>query len=188
MERDYVRQRRAETRLEEGRGPTAAFIEATHQPGTGAEVDFGDVWIRLGGQLSRCYLIFAAERAAHASRWCAVRKFRPDQGSALLRYGYVLTGNAEDAADLVQEALLKVSDAWSRVRNKDSPEAYVRMTMARQHIRWWRRRRKEHTTDEVPEGSHPRHPHLRRALEGASHAVQEAAGRAGPAALRGLAG
>ncbi|MFD9948127.1 SigE family RNA polymerase sigma factor [Nonomuraea sp. NPDC059023] len=76
------------------------------------------------------------------------------RGSALLRYGYVLTGNAEDAADLVQEALLKVSDTWSRVRNKDSPEAYVRTTMARQHISWWRRRRKEHVTDEIPEGSH----------------------------------
>uniref|UniRef100_UPI003F4984E0 SigE family RNA polymerase sigma factor n=1 Tax=Nonomuraea bangladeshensis TaxID=404385 RepID=UPI003F4984E0 len=76
------------------------------------------------------------------------------RGSALLRYGYVLTGNAEDAADLVQEALLKVSDTWSRVRNKDSPEAYVRTTMARQHISWWRRRRKEHVIDEVPEGVH----------------------------------
>ncbi|MGW0196266.1 SigE family RNA polymerase sigma factor [Nonomuraea sp. NPDC003201] len=76
------------------------------------------------------------------------------RGSALLRYGYVLTGNAEDAADLVQEALLKVGDTWSRVRNKDSPEAYVRTTMARQHISWWRRRRKEHVIDEVPEGAY----------------------------------
>ncbi|MFD1541524.1 SigE family RNA polymerase sigma factor [Nonomuraea guangzhouensis] len=74
------------------------------------------------------------------------------RGSALIRYGYVLTGNAEDAADLVQESLLKLSDNWSRVRNKDSPEAYVRTTMARQHVSWWRRRRREHLTDEVPEG------------------------------------
>jgi RNA polymerase sigma-70 factor (sigma-E family) len=74
------------------------------------------------------------------------------RGSALIRYGYVLTGSAEDAADLVQEALLKLSDTWSRVRNKDSPEAYVRTTMARQHISWWRRRRREHLTDDVPEG------------------------------------
>jgi len=73
------------------------------------------------------------------------------RGAALVRYGYVLTGNAEDAADLAQEALLKLSDNWSRVRNKDSPEAYVRTTMARQHISWWRRRRREHLTDEVPE-------------------------------------
>ncbi|MEW9552400.1 SigE family RNA polymerase sigma factor [Nonomuraea sp. NPDC050783] len=76
------------------------------------------------------------------------------RGSALLRYGYVLTGNAEDAADLVQEALLRLGDNWSRVRNKDSPEAYVRTIMARQHVSWWRRRRRERVTDEVPDEVH----------------------------------
>ncbi|MEU0566488.1 SigE family RNA polymerase sigma factor [Nonomuraea sp. NPDC005983] len=74
------------------------------------------------------------------------------RGAALLRYGYVLTGNADDAADLVQEALLRLSDSWGRVRNKDAPEAYVRTTMARQHVSWWRRRRREQVTDDVPEG------------------------------------
>lgn len=76
------------------------------------------------------------------------------RGSALLRYGYVLTGNAEDAADLVQESLLKLGDAWQRVRNKADPEGYVRTIMARQHISWWRRRRRERVTDDVPEGSY----------------------------------
>jgi RNA polymerase sigma-70 factor (sigma-E family) len=76
------------------------------------------------------------------------------RGPALLRYGYVLSGNPDDAADLVQEALLKLSDTWRRVRNKDNPEAYVRTIMARQHVSWWRRRRREHLTDEVPEGSY----------------------------------
>ncbi|MEV4564971.1 SigE family RNA polymerase sigma factor [Nonomuraea sp. NPDC049419] len=76
------------------------------------------------------------------------------RGSALLRYGHVLTGNADDAADLVQEALLKLSDSWRRVRNKDDPESYVRTIMTRQHISWWRRRRREHLTDDVPEGSY----------------------------------
>ncbi|TXK35095.1 SigE family RNA polymerase sigma factor [Nonomuraea sp. C10] len=76
------------------------------------------------------------------------------RGPALLRYGYVLTGNPDDAADLVQEALLKLGDSWRRVRNKDNPEAYVRITMARQHVSWWRRRRRERITDDVPEGSY----------------------------------
>ncbi|MET9342766.1 SigE family RNA polymerase sigma factor [Nonomuraea sp. NPDC003804] len=76
------------------------------------------------------------------------------RGQALLRYGYVLTGNAEDAADLVQEALLKLGDTWTRVRSKDNPEGYVRTIMARQHISWWRRRRREHLTDDLPEGSY----------------------------------
>ncbi|MGN9837707.1 SigE family RNA polymerase sigma factor [Nonomuraea sp. H19] len=76
------------------------------------------------------------------------------RGSALLRYGYVLTGNADDAADLVQEALLKLSSSWRKVRNKDNPESYVRTIMARQHISWWRSRRRERATDDLPEGSY----------------------------------
>ncbi|PZG16646.1 SigE family RNA polymerase sigma factor [Nonomuraea aridisoli] len=80
------------------------------------------------------------------------------RGPALLRYGYVLTGNADDAADLVQEALLKLSDSWPRVRNKDNPESYVRTTMARQHVSWWRRRRREQLTDDPPEGSYTDDP------------------------------
>ncbi|YCK40231.1 hypothetical protein ACNF49_41055 [Actinomadura sp. ATCC 39365] len=35
---------------------------------------------------------------------------------ALLRYGPVLTGSADDAADLVQEALLKLSSRRSPAR------------------------------------------------------------------------
>ncbi|MFI6811373.1 SigE family RNA polymerase sigma factor [Nonomuraea sp. NPDC050328] len=73
---------------------------------------------------------------------------------ALLRYGLVLTGSADDAADLVQEALLKLSSSWRRVRNKDDPEGYVRTVMARQHVSWWRRRRREQLTAEVPSPVH----------------------------------
>ncbi|SEG76685.1 RNA polymerase sigma-70 factor, sigma-E family [Nonomuraea solani] len=73
------------------------------------------------------------------------------RGDALLRYGYVLAGNAEDAADLVQEALARLGDAWPRVRKKHDPEGYVRTTMARLHIRSWRRRRREDLVAEVPE-------------------------------------
>lgn len=76
------------------------------------------------------------------------------RGPALLRYGYVLTGNADDAADLVQEALLRLSDTWRRVRNKDNPESYVRTIMARQHVSWWRKVRRERLTGELPEGSY----------------------------------
>lgn len=76
------------------------------------------------------------------------------RGPALLRYGYVLTGDAHDAADLVQEALLRLSDTWRRVRHKDNPESYVRTIMTRQHISWWRRRRREVLTDDPPEGSY----------------------------------
>jgi transposase len=56
MVREYVRKRRPEIRLEAGRAPPLVFIEQSHRPGAEAEVDFGDVWIRLAGELTRCYL------------------------------------------------------------------------------------------------------------------------------------
>ncbi|WP_327088884.1 SigE family RNA polymerase sigma factor [Nonomuraea sp. NBC_01738] len=80
--------------------------------------------------------------------------FVAERGDALLRYGYVLTGNPHDAADLVQEALLKLRGAWQRVRLKDSPEGYARTTMARLHIAAWRRRRREHLAWDLPEREH----------------------------------
>ncbi|WP_084259140.1 SigE family RNA polymerase sigma factor [Microtetraspora malaysiensis] len=73
------------------------------------------------------------------------------RSGALFRYGVALTGNAHDAADLVQEALLRLGDAWRRVVRKDDPEGYVRTVMARQHISWWRRRRREHLVADTPE-------------------------------------
>lgn len=78
-------------------------------------------------------------------------EFIRTRGDALLRYGYVLAGNSEDAADLVQEALARLGDAWPRVRKKDSPEGYVRTTMVRLHINAWRRRHREDLVAAVPE-------------------------------------
>ncbi|GAA1644132.1 SigE family RNA polymerase sigma factor [Nonomuraea maheshkhaliensis] len=80
--------------------------------------------------------------------------FVAEQTTALLRYGYVLTGNPHDAADLVQEALIRLCGAWPRVRRKDSPHSYVRTTMARLHISVWRRHRREHLTEVPPDRMH----------------------------------
>ncbi|MEV5503211.1 SigE family RNA polymerase sigma factor [Nonomuraea fuscirosea] len=80
--------------------------------------------------------------------------FVAERTEALLRYGYVLTGNPHDAADLVQEALIRLCGAWPRVRHKDSPHSYVRTTMARLHISVWRRRRREHLTGAPPDRVH----------------------------------
>ncbi|MFE0152130.1 sigma factor [Nonomuraea sp. NPDC059007] len=44
--------------------------------------------------------------------------FVAERADALLRYGYVLSGNPHDAADLTQEALIRLHRAWSRVRGK----------------------------------------------------------------------
>jgi len=44
--RDYVARRRPEIAEEEGRGP----------PGQHAEVDFGELWVRLAGVMTKCHL------------------------------------------------------------------------------------------------------------------------------------
>lgn len=68
-----------------------------------------------------------------------------ERGAALERYAYLLCGNADDAADLVQDALVKT---FGRLRNGftvSSAEAYVRKAVlntyldrGRRHSRWRR--------------------------------------------------
>jgi transposase len=53
---DYVAWRRPEVRVEAGRGPAEVFVPQTHRPGMEAEVDFGDVWVVLAGQPTKCFL------------------------------------------------------------------------------------------------------------------------------------
>jgi DNA-directed RNA polymerase specialized sigma24 family protein len=57
---------------------------------------------------------------------------------ALLRFGYVLTGSAQDAEDLAQDALARSLRRWRRVR-ADNPVAYTRRVMVNTHLarrRW----------------------------------------------------
>jgi transposase len=54
--RSYVAERKPQVRTEAGRGPAEVFIPQTHRPGDEAEVDFGDVVVRLAGQDVRCVL------------------------------------------------------------------------------------------------------------------------------------
>lgn len=59
--------------------------------------------------------------------------------AALLRTGYVLTGDHHDAEDLVQTALMRAAGAWSRISER--PEPYVRRIMYHENVSRWRRRR-----------------------------------------------
>ncbi|MET7833248.1 SigE family RNA polymerase sigma factor [Micromonospora sediminicola] len=81
----------------------------------------------------------------------AFEEFVRARWAALVRYGYVLTANPHDAADLTQEALARLGAAWPRVQRRDNPEAYVRTTMARLHISRWRRARRERLVSDVPD-------------------------------------
>jgi RNA polymerase sigma-70 factor (sigma-E family) len=69
---------------------------------------------------------------------------------ALVRYGTVLAGNPHDGADLAQEALVRVSTRWARVGG-GNPEAYVRRSMARLHVSFWRRIRRERLAGAPPD-------------------------------------
>jgi hypothetical protein len=51
--------------------------------------------------------------------------FAAQEWDPLLRTGYLMTGDAKDAEDLVQETLLKAR-RWIRVRAMDHPAAYAR--------------------------------------------------------------
>lgn len=53
---------------------------------------------------------------------------------ALGRYGHVLTGNAYDAVDLVQDALVRVFRAWHRVRQDGNPLGNTKQAMVRLHL------------------------------------------------------
>lgn len=80
--------------------------------------------------------------------WVAAR------GPALLRLAYVLTGNAADAEDVVQDALSRALPRWDRITRADDVDAYVRRMVVNAHASWWRkfRRRESPTADVRPDG------------------------------------
>lgn len=54
--RAYVRQRRPHVRAEHGRGEPDVFVPQTHLPGREGEIDFGEITVRLRGELVTCHL------------------------------------------------------------------------------------------------------------------------------------
>lgn len=70
--------------------------------------------------------------------------------AALLRTAYLLTGQHEDAEDLVQVALVKAVPKWGRIAG--DPEPYVRRILVNENISRWRGRRwREQPADVLPE-------------------------------------
>ncbi|MFE2972946.1 hypothetical protein ACFXKC_57490 [Streptomyces sp. NPDC059340] len=56
MVRRYIADRKPQVLVESGKAPIEAFVLQTHQPGMEAEVDFGDMSVRLAGELVTSYL------------------------------------------------------------------------------------------------------------------------------------
>ncbi|HEX8004353.1 MAG TPA: SigE family RNA polymerase sigma factor [Mycobacteriales bacterium] len=71
---------------------------------------------------------------------------------ALLRAGWLLTGDWASAEDLVQTALVRTWPHWHRLPDADRAEAYVRRVMFTTYASWWRRRwRGETPTADLPD-------------------------------------
>src|ERR1700683_2802238 len=80
------------------------------------------------------------------------RDFVEARSPALLRSGWLLTGDWPAAEDLVQTALAAAWPRWDSLRRPDAPEAYVRKIMVNTFLRWRKRRwNGEVATGRLPE-------------------------------------
>lgn len=82
-----------------------------------------------------------------------IEAFLAERGGALLRAALVLTGDHGHAEDLLQTALAKSLGAYATLSSEQKFEAYLRTTMYRTYVSWWRRRswRSEVPSEAVPE-------------------------------------
>jgi RNA polymerase sigma-70 factor (sigma-E family) len=79
-------------------------------------------------------------------------KFAEFVGQALpglSRYAYALTGNTHAGEDLVQDTLVKLAGAWSRVRRDGNPLGYARAVMFRTYVSRWRALRRRPVQQEL---------------------------------------
>jgi RNA polymerase sigma-70 factor (sigma-E family) len=72
---------------------------------------------------------------------------------ALLRTAYLLTGDRDQAEDLLQTSLAKLYLSWDRVQDRGAVDGYLRRIMVNERNSLWRRawRRREISTDRLPE-------------------------------------
>src|SRR5215469_13574089 len=70
------------------------------------------------------------------------REFMRNRASLLHQSAYLLCGDWHLAHDLVQDTLVKAYQHWPRVRQADSPDAYVRRILLNEMRGRWRRRKK----------------------------------------------
>lgn len=59
----------------------------------------------------------------------------------LLRYAVMLTGERDQAADLVQDVLIKVHQRWRPIASTERPDLYVKRMVTNEFLSWHRRRR-----------------------------------------------
>jgi RNA polymerase sigma-70 factor (sigma-E family) len=82
-------------------------------------------------------------------------EFMRDRASQLHQSAYLLCGDWHHAHDLVQDTLVKAYQHWRRVRQADSPDAYVRRILLNEARGRWRRRERAVPVSRFPEGREP---------------------------------
>jgi RNA polymerase sigma-70 factor (sigma-E family) len=85
-------------------------------------------------------------------------EFMRNRASPLHQSAYLLCGDWHLAHDLVQDTLVKAYQHWSRVRQADSPEAYVRRILLNEARGRWRGRERTAAVSRFPEGREPAAP------------------------------
>ncbi len=82
--RDYVRVRRAQIDAAAGRR-VEVFVPQEHAPGEEAEVDFGEVWVILGGVKTKCHMF--TFRLSHSGK--AVHRVYSTQSQEAFLEGHI---------------------------------------------------------------------------------------------------
>lgn len=78
---------------------------------------------------------------------------------ALVRTAYLLTGDAVNAEELVQDTMVRLYPKWDLVEAADVPLAYVRRSLANGYVNQRRRAsRREFAFADVPENADQRDP------------------------------
>lgn len=84
------------------------------------------------------------------------REYLAGRQVSLFKTALLLTGQQQQAEDLLQNVLVKVAQQWQRVRQAEHVDAYVRQVMYHEQASWWRRRKvRERTTDQPPDRATP---------------------------------
>lgn len=78
----------------------------------------------------------------------AYSEFVLSRQGRLRRAAYLMCGDADQAEDLLQEALIALAEKWEKVEH---PDAFVRAVIYRQRVSWWRRNRREVAVEQLPD-------------------------------------
>ncbi|MFD8596083.1 SigE family RNA polymerase sigma factor [Kitasatospora sp. NPDC059646] len=71
-----------------------------------------------------------------------------------LRTATLIAGDRHRGEELLQDCLVKLYVRWRRAAT-DDPNAYLRRMLVNGHVSWWRRRRRETPTADLPDRPGP---------------------------------